>query len=220
MNQLSDLTAHLARLQKSVNELSVRERALVFTTTVLILAMIWYLFLMQPLTRQAENQRKEIGTLQARIEASNQSFEDQLLQVAGTGSEYEQSYARMQRRIDEINALLGDYAAELIDPAEMARVLEGILKEQSQLRLIRIRNLAPQALSASADSRTATFYKHGLEIEFEGSYFGCFEYLQEIEALPWRFYWQLLDLEVLDYPTNRVRLEVSTLSLDEEWIGA
>jgi len=98
--------------------------------------------------------------------------------------------------------------------------MEGVLKEQSRLRLIRIRNLRPEALSASADSRTATFYKHGLQIEFEGSYQACLDYLQEIENLPWRFYWQVLELEVLEYPRNRVRLEVSTLSLDEEWIGA
>ncbi len=33
------------------------------------------------------------------------------------------------------------------------------------------------------------------------------------------FYWQIMELEVLEYPKNRFRLEVSTLSLDEEWIG-
>ena len=41
-----------------------------------------------------------------------------------------------------------------------------------------------------------------------------------VEALPWRLYWQAVDIEVLDYPRNRIRIEVSTLSLNEEWIGA
>lgn len=220
MSQFSTITGGLKALQSTVDQLSARERVLVFMTVVLLLAMVWYLFLMQPLTQQAANKRDEIESLRARMETSNRSFEEQVLRIAGKDSDFQDRYARVQRRLDEVNERLGGYAAELIDPAEMARVLEGMLKEQSNLRLIRIRNMSPELLSASADAQTATFYKHGLEIEFEGSYFACLEYLREIEALPWRFYWQVLDLEVLDYPTNRVRIEVSTLSLDEEWIGA
>ena len=220
MTQKSQISTVLTTLQVSVDKLSLRERLLVFGTLIMLLGSIWYLSLMQPLTQRATNSHTEIESLRASIKTANQSLEDQVLQISGTGTEYQDRFARVQRRIDEINERLGDYAAELIDPAEMARVMEGVLKEQSKLRLIRIRNLSPEALSASDDAHTTTFYKHGLEIEFEGSYFACLEYLQEIEALPWRFYWQILELEVLEYPRNRIRLEVSTLSLDEEWIGA
>jgi MSHA biogenesis protein MshJ len=216
----SQITTKLTSLQASVDKLSLRERLLVFATVLMVFGSVWYLGLMEPLTQRATNSRTEIESLQARIETANRSLEDQVLQISGSGTEYQDRFTSVQRRIDAINESLGDYASELIDPAEMARVMEGVLKEQSRLRLIRIRNLRPEALSASADSRTATFYKHGLQIEFEGSYQACLDYLQEIENLPWRFYWQVLELEVLEYPRNRVRLEVSTLSLDEEWIGA
>lgn len=216
----SQITTRLASLQASVDKLSLRERLLVFATVIMVFGSVWYLSLMEPLTQRAANSRTEIESLQARIETANRSLEDQVLQISGSGTAYQDRFTSVQRRIDAINESLGDYASELIDPAEMARVMEGVLKEQSRLRLIRIRNLRPEALSASADSRTATFYKHGLQIEFEGSYQACVDYLQEIENLPWRFYWQVLELEVLEYPRNRVRLEVSTLSLDEEWIGA
>lgn len=216
----SQIKTKLTSLQASVDKLSLRERLLVFSTVLMLFGSVWYLSLMEPLTQRAANSRTEIQSLQARIETANRSLEDQVLQISGSGTEYQDRFARVQRRIDAINESLGDYASELIDPAEMARVMEGVLKEQSKLRLIRIRNLSPEALSATADSRSATFYKHGLEIEFEGSYQACLDYLQEIENLPWRFYWQVLELEVLEYPRNRVRLEVGTLSLNEEWIGA
>jgi MSHA biogenesis protein MshJ len=219
MSQTSIITDKLHSLQVSIDTMSIRERLLVFATVVLLLTMLWYLFLMQPLAQQAATKRTEMEQIQARMETSNNSFEDQILQISGSGTAYQERLAQMQERIDEINARLGDYAAELINPAEMSQVLQGVLKEQPKLRLIRIRNLNPESLSASADAKTATFYKHGLEIEFEGSYFAGLEYLQQIETLPWRFYWQILELEVLEYPKNRFRLEVSTLSLDEEWIG-
>ena len=95
-----------------------------------------------------------------------------------------------------------------------------MLREQSRLNLVRIGNTTPKALSTGDTEDAATFYRHGLEIEVEGSFAACLEYLDAIEALPWRLYWQLLDLEVIEYPRNRIRIEVSTLSLDEEWIGA
>ena len=44
-------------------------------------------------------------------------------------------------------------------------------------------------------------------------------YLQALEALPWRFRWKTLDLTTKQYPVNRVRIELSTLSMDKTWLG-
>ncbi len=220
MTQVSQLLTKLKPLQATVDKLSLRERLLVFVTGLMLLGSAWYLGLMEPLTQQAEKNRTEIESLRERIETYNQSLEVEVLQISSAGTGEREKFARIQARLDEINERLGGYADELIDPSQMSTVLQGLLKEQSKLRLIRVRNLIPEALSASADALTTTFYRHGLEIEFEGSYLACLEYLQEIEELPWRFYWQLLDIEVLEYPRNRIRLEVSTLSPDVEWIGA
>ena len=220
MTQKSPILAKLTSLQATVDKLNMRERLLVFATGIMLLGSVWYLGLMQPLAQQAKNDRTQIEAVQERIKALNQSLEVEVLEISGVGTGDREQLALLQQRIDEIDERLGGYAAELVDPAQMSRVLQGVLKEQSKLKLIRIRNLSPEAMSASDDDRTTKFYKHGLEIEFEGSYFACLEYLQAIETLPWRFYWQLLELEVLEYPRNRIRLEVSTLSPNEEWIGA
>ena len=224
MKQKSPILTKLTSLLATIDKMSMRERVLVFGAGMMLLGSVWYLGLMQPLTKQVTKNRTEITSLQERTKTTNQNLEVQALQISGTGTEDREKFLRVQQRLDEMNERLGNYAAELIDPAEMSRVLQGVLKEQSKLRLIRVRNLSPEPLSASASASaqalTTTFYKHGLEIEFEGSYLACLEYLQEIEALPWSFYWQFLEIEVLEYPRNRIRLEVSTLSPDEEWIGA
>ena len=220
MTQATQILTRLKSLQEIVDKLSLRERLLVFAAALMLVGSAWQLALMQPLELRATNSRVEIEQLQSRTKENNQDLEDQLLQFSTGGIDFQNRLMQIHRRIDDINARLGDYAAQLIDPAEMARVLEGVLKKQSELRLIRLRNLTPEAILAPGEVKTTTFYKHGLEIEFEGSYFACLEYLQEIEALPWRFYWQILELEVLQYPQNRIRLEVSTISTDVEWIGA
>ncbi len=220
MAQKSPILTKLTSLLATVDKISMRERVLVFGAGMMLLGSVWYLGLMQPLTKQITRNRTEIVSLQERMKTTNQNLEIQVLQISGSETGDREKFHRVQQRLDEINERLGGYAAELIDPAEMSRVLQGVLKEQSKLRLIRARNISRGEMSASAEAETTTFYRHGLEIEFEGSYLACLEYLQEIEALPWRFYWQFLDIEVLEYPRNRIRLEVSTLSPDEEWIGA
>ncbi len=219
MSQKSPIVKVLKLLQAKLDDLQLRERLLVVATAIMLLGSAWYLGLMQPVGKQIKNTVAEIELVRQRIESVNQSLEIQALHASGGTANYREQFTQVQRRIEELNAKLVGYTAELIGPAEMAHVLQGILKEQSNLRLIRVRNLSPKALSTSDDTDTV-FYKHGLELEFEGGYFACLEYLQELEALPWRLYWEILEIEVLEYPLNRIRLEVSTLSPYEEWIGA
>jgi MSHA biogenesis protein MshJ len=220
LKYLDDISATVAPLREKLDAFSVRERLLVLLTALVLMAALWHVLLMQPLQQRATQTRTELIELENRIAAANHNLEEQILQLAGGGNEQRTRIASLRRRIDEINATLGNHAAELIDPAEMAQVLEGVLKEQSRLTLVRIRNMTPDSLSADETPDAVTFYRHGLEIEVEGSYAACIEYLNAIEALPWRLYWQVLELDVIDYPRNRIRIEVSTLSLDEEWIGA
>ncbi len=220
MSGLATLRDRLAPLLSRVDALSRRERLLVLVTMLVTIAGFSHMLLIEPLGKRADVSRGDLAALKESIETANRNLEEQILQLAGGGGEKRARIAMIKQRIDEINAALGDYASELIDPAEMARVLEGILRRQSSLRLVRIRNLPPEAIADGEESDVTRFYRHGLEIEVEGSFAACLDYLTEIEALPWRLYWQLLDLEVVEYPRNRIRLEVSTLSLDEEWIGA
>lgn len=210
------LVAQVTRL----DGLSVRERMLIFITVLAVSATVWHLVLMEPLLRQADAARAEISATRVRIEAANQSLQDQVLQLAQLDTTNQTRFALIQQRIEQVDERLAEYSGQLIDPAEMAFVLESVLKSQSGLRLKRIRNLGAEALTADDENDSVILYRHGLEIEVEGSYLDCLAYLEEIEALPWRFYWQFLELDVLDYPRNRIRIEVSTLSLDEEWIGA
>jgi MSHA biogenesis protein MshJ len=62
-------------------------------------------------------------------------------------------------------------------------------------------------------------FVHPVEIVIEGSYLDVLAYLKALESLEWRFYWKVLDLETQRYPVNRVRIELSTLSMDKDWIG-
>jgi MSHA biogenesis protein MshJ len=88
----------------------------------------------------------------------------------------------------------------------------------------------PETAPASTVTATATAttpappadtgpYLHPVELVVEGNYLDIVTYLHALEALPWHFYWRVLELETRTYPRNRVRIELSTVSLEKEWIG-
>ena len=62
-------------------------------------------------------------------------------------------------------------------------------------------------------------YRHGLQLELEGSYLATLAYLKALQALPWEFYWDEVRLQVDKYPTAKITIVVHTLSLTEGWIG-
>ncbi|MDX1404902.1 MAG: type II secretion system protein GspM [Woeseiaceae bacterium] len=219
MSQKSPILEMITKLRTSLEKMNVRERLLVVGTGLIVIGTFWYVGLMEPALKSIKRDKNEIQAVQKRIESVNQNIEVQALQASSGAIGYREQYTLVKRRLEELKEQLGDYTAELIGPGEMARVLQGVLREQDNLRLIQIRNLPAQQMAAQ-DGANTIFYKHGLELEFEGGFFAALEYLEQIESLPWRIYWQVLELEVIEYPRNRIRLEVSTLSPYEEWIGA
>lgn len=219
MSQKSPIVEMISKLRAMLEKINVRERILVVGTGLLVVGTLWYVGLMEPLLKDIKRTRAEIDATRQRTESVNQNLEVQALQASSGAIGYREQFTLVKRRLEELKQQLGDYTAELIGPGEMARVLQGVLREQDNLRLIQIRNLPAQQMAAQ-DGANTIFYKHGLELEFEGGFFAALEYLEQIEDLPWRIYWQILELEVIEYPRNRIRIEVSTLSPYEEWIGA
>lgn len=61
-------------------------------------------------------------------------------------------------------------------------------------------------------------YRHGLRITMTGAFFDIQAYLDSIEQLPKKFYWELFDYQLQEYPTAEVVMEIYTLSINKEFI--
>lgn len=127
--------------------------------------------------------------------------------------------------VQKVQMRLEDATRELISPQDMARFLEQLLVQDEQLTMLRLQtlNVEPLLTDESDDDSTSSLqtvlHRHGFAIEFSGGYLATLRYLESLEALPWQFFWDSVDYEVLDYPKSVVRLKLHTLSLSEDWIG-
>ena len=115
-----------------------------------------------------------------------------------------------------------DFDNEL-PPRQMAQLLEQMLLQQGELQLQRLETLQTKLLNADPKKPNLVprhaVYQHGFAVEFSGSYLATLRYLEALQAMPWRFYWDAVEFQVKDYPGSRVRLQLHTLSLSEDWIG-
>lgn len=220
-----NLRRRLTVLQGRIDELTLRERASLFIVVSILLYVVWNTLLMSP----QEVSQKQLLAETTRIRAEISQLEQQKLDIINRASDDPNAadlrqLQQLREATHQVEGQIRQAVDGLIEPREMARALESVLKGQPQLSFVRIENLGAKPLievdpKATADGASAGIYKHTMRIELEGSFQQAHDYLQALEQLPWRLHWESVELEMLNYPRARVVITVNTLSLSEGWIG-
>jgi MSHA biogenesis protein MshJ len=224
------INATLVNAGSRFNAMTLRERGMIAAALLALLVLLWDQFLMNPLRVRKQLLSQEIEEVQKSLTLLTETIE-------GRANDNPLSLAMAQKHsltesLAAVDAQLQSASAGLIAPQRMLTALRDVLNDQQGLRLISMRNLpvtslvAPQAAANSPTNKNTPPplaasgpYVHSLELIVEGGYLDVLRYLQSVEALPWRFYWQVLELKTTEYPTNRVRVRLNTLSMDKEWLG-
>ena len=195
--------------------LSLRERAIVSIAILGLLVASWDSLLMQPL-------RLTRGALEAELAAASEfGVKPQSEDASDPRQVSIRRAGELQTQLQGLDAQLANTASGFVSSKRMIEVLHDMLDRQGRLALVSIRNLPVTGLIAAADPTAPARppYVHAIEIVIDGQYADILDYLSALEALPWKFRWTSLDLSTAGYPMNRVRIELSTLSLDSTWLG-
>lgn len=214
-------------LKTRFNAMSLRERAIIAGAVLALLIFVWDRAFMNPLRVREQQLQQEIVTTQQGVATLSAAIQGQAesnpLMLAMRQKQ------TLTQSLAAVDAQLQSTSAGLIPPQKMLAALRDVLQNQSNLKLVSMRNLPVTSLIDVPMPNTAPTaqpslqmqgpYVHSLEFVIEGSYLDVLHYLQKVEALPWRFYWQILELKTAEYPINRVRVRLNTLSMDKEWLG-
>jgi MSHA biogenesis protein MshJ len=229
----------MTSLLQRFDALTLRERALIAGAFVVVVLMAWYSAVFEPMTNRASALSAEVDSLQQAVNAAAETIRSN-----GDNDAVRLSLERartLQASLRQVNLQLESAQAGLIAPERMKEVIHDVLSRQRGLKLVSLKNEpvrsllessqpasksnesgADQASAAATASATTSGqgpFVHPVELVVEGSYLDVLAYLRALESLPWHFYWKALEIETLKYPTNRVRIELSTLSLDKQWLG-
>ena len=218
------MTLFLRDLMDRFDQLSLRERVIVLIAALLLIALIWDSVFMGPLDKEGQGRLQQIEALRAEVTGLETSIETLVAQGAANPAQTSgATLEALKAEILELDRRLVGATSGLIAPKEMSSVLEQVLARAQRLKLIALRTVPPQAVAApetAPGAPAAQIYKHGVELELAGTYPDAIYFLQALEALPWRFFWDRVEYVTAETPAEgRLKLRLYTLGLEEAWIG-
>ncbi len=220
------LGERLRALAATGDALSLRERLALFAAVVVVIGGACEGVLGSALAAREAEARARIEAAEERLRSLNESVALVVEGIdTGVGDQAER-LRQLRRSVSQSEETMRLYTSDLVAPDQMRFVLEDLLRRHDGLKLVSATNLDARPLiepnddsTASEDSGEPLVFRHGVTLEFEGSYLETLAYLDAVESLPWQLFWSRVALETIEYPWLHILLEVQTLSLDEEWIG-
>lgn len=212
-----------------INSQTVRERAIILATSLSVTAAICLNFGLDPLLKEKHEmagiiQQKEIQKNDAETKLKILKMEYEIDPNQALKAQKDQTQTQIAKIEKELDALMHS----LVPPQKMVKVIKDLFFNQRGMKLLSLENLPPLPMvyvrenknSDKPDAMTVEeLYRHGIKITFEGNYYEVTNYLEILEALPWRFYWHKIDYQVTDYPKAEITLEIHTFSRYEGVLG-
>ena len=218
------MTAKRSSLSQWYDLRPLRERVLLLLAVMIVLTFLVWMFVLQPFSQRTNALRHELAEL------GNNLAELKSREIAVTARKnfdpdqdnrrhleiLEQESAKLQQ---DLNTSI----VNLVAPRDMPALLKQLLTQQKKLQLSSLENLPPERIvldqQAGSDEAGPALYRHRLRMEFSGDYLTLLRYLKQLQELPRALVWDEVDIETEVYPRATVRIQVSTLSLTEGWIG-
>ncbi len=208
------VTAQLQQWSERIDALDLRERILLLVATVVVLFLIVDSLGLQPALRSQQAAEQHITDMEMKLSALHQQAI-----LFNSKSDHNPMVSRYRKRdrlaaeLSELDARIVDQLGALVEPAQAAKLLEQVLTGHRGLKL--------KSLQASSESQdkpaphTSPSHtglgRYQLEMVVEGGYLDLLRYLQELEAMPWKFFWQKVIFQTTEYPMAETRLQLYTL---------
>jgi MSHA biogenesis protein MshJ len=216
-------------------QLTSREQALLFLTGVVAIFFIVSYFFIDDKSAKIitfDKQSRTITTSNKSLNFSIKEFQTALKQDPNIATA--KQVTQLEAKLAKIDSLLVHLTTELISPSEMREALLKLLNLEPGVSLLSFQLIGAQPLldisvpgkgkktkmsSPTAEQLGLNLYKHGIKIKLSGQYFQLRNYLQQLEKLSWKFFWQDFQFEVKDYPRSEVDITIYSLGLNKEFIG-
>ncbi|MEE4295972.1 MAG: hypothetical protein V2J20_05070 [Wenzhouxiangella sp.] len=206
--------------EERINALSLRERALLGIAALAVVFMLWDLLFMSGLRERHDRVQNQIEQVQSQV----QNLTETIQQTAIASADDPRADLERQRRalnedIERLETRLADDLGEVSTPTETRAMLSSLLAESPGLSLISLENLPVQLLQAADAQPIPGVFIHRIRVLVEGEHAVVRDYLERAANLTGGVYLESVDLQVDQWPVNRVELMFYSLALDDRWLG-
>lgn len=209
----------IEQFQERFASLSKREKQMVVGAVLLVLWAGWDNLLNQPWQKQNRAIQAEIVSLQTQLQ-TQQQIAKQIAEIGShdPNSSNREKLAHLQQSVAGLKQQLSLGEKKFVSSQMMANALRDMLAQHGKLKLVKLETL-PVTPFGDKDQQPVWIYRHALTMTLQGDYFSTLNYLKALESLPWRIHWDSIAYQVKDYPLAETRIQVYTLSFEEDWLG-
>ncbi len=208
------LTTQLQQWLDRIDALELRERLLLLTATVIVVYLLVDSFALQPVLKAQQVSSQRISELETKLDATRRQADlFNFKSERDPLTERRQTHNALVAQLSTLDDRIVNQTDALVEPAQAAEMLEQVLSGHHGLKL--------KSLQASTEPLTEPgvgeqgsgkgLSRYQIEMVVEGGYSDLLHYLQELEAMPWKFFWQEVDFQTTDYPRAETRLQLYTL---------
>lgn len=199
-------------IQSLVNARTSRERILLLITGSAFVASVLYSLLIAPINEQINTIQEEKNNLAGQYEATHA----QLLALQGgekKGLVKSTAEQQLEALLEKKNESLLKFKSKIIPPTRIPYLLESMLRDLSDLKLVSLETLERAPFNSSKDSNdSSALYKHRVRITFTGEYLNMLRYLKRVEKLPFPIGWESLEYKITRFPQAQIVLTIYMLS--------
>ena len=216
-------------------QITSREQGLVLLTGLVAIFFIISYFFIDDKSAKIISFDKQNRTMTSGNKTLNFSIKEyQAALKQDPDSDTVKQVAQLEAKLAKIDSQLVHLTTELISPSEMRKALVKLLNLEPGVSLLSFELIGAKPLldlsvqgkdetndrpSPNAEQLGLNLYKHGIKIKLSGQYFQLRNYLQQLEKLSWKFFWQGFEFEVKEYPRSEVDITIYSLGLNKEFIG-
>ena len=211
-------------MDKSFNNLTLRERIIMFIALIVCTFLITYFWVLDPAWIQQskvdvrlQKSVQEEKALNNEIDVITRRLQQDPLE------EVNNNIAFSEGILLQLDQQLDDKLVKFIHAQQMPIALTKVLSKSPGVKISGLKSLPVKVFNTSkevAQPETQNrFYQHTLEINLQGNYNAIYQYLLNVEAIKEKFYWYSLDYKVSDYPLAEVTIRIYTLSDQQDLIS-
>lgn len=200
------------RVITHLNTLTMTRRILVCISGVLVLALLSYVLLFQPMRAK----KIQLSTEKKNLMMTITQLEKQmkwLLFATEKQRKVKQQHQDLQQREDVLKNHLSGIVSTLMAPTDLSIFLRALAQTQPQLILEDMVSLPPKKIVAAQKARAKQpVYQYPVQLKLRGNFQQLVVYLQQIEQLPWRIVWDELTYDVDAYPMAEMTVQLHVIS--------
>jgi MSHA biogenesis protein MshJ len=196
------------RFAARIDEMTLRQRAMLFATVSLLVVAFAQVALIEPLLLRQKTLIERSTRDESQLAAVRAQIEGLLKEDQHDSKDPEQlAVLKLEARLAELEKSLAARKGAFVAPSRLPELLKNLLGPGRAIKLESLRTVPAVQVQSGAE-----LYRHGLEMTLRGTYFDLMQYLSDLEKMPARLLWGGVELQVDKYPEVRLSVQVHTLS--------